>query len=89
MGDYGANTTLIVTTDHGRGVLWDWRNHGGRPWARRVWMYARHPRLKRKGLTVLGGTHLDLRPTIESALGLTPLLGSGRGEPLRRALAQP
>jgi phosphopentomutase len=88
MGDYGANTTLIVTTDHGRGLLWDWRNHGGRPMSRRVWMYARHPRMSRKGLTVLGGSHVDLRPTIEKALGLAPFTGSGSGDPLKHVLAR-
>jgi hypothetical protein len=86
MGDYGANTTLIVTTDHGRGVLWDWRSHGGRPWAKRIWIYARNPRAARKGLTPKGGTHADLRPTIEFLLGLTPTACSGCGHPLAEAL---
>lgn len=80
------NTTLIVTTDHGRGVLWDWKSHGGRPWAKRIWIYARNPRAAKKGLTPKGGTHADLRPTIEFLLGLTPTACSGCGRPLSEAL---
>ncbi len=84
MGDYGKNTTLLVTTDHGRGILWDWRNHGSRPWARRVWLYARTPGQKATGLTVSGREHVDIRPTIETLLGFTP---QGAGRALDEAVA--
>lgn len=79
MGAYGKATTLIVTTDHGRGLLWDWRSHGSRPWARRVWAYARNPRSSKKGLTIGGRTHVDVRPTIETLLGLNPCAGCAAG----------
>lgn len=75
MGDYGKNTTLLVTTDHGRGIYWDWKSHGMRPWARRIWMYARNPRAGLKGSKVGGGEHINLRPTIETLLGLQPCAG--------------
>lgn len=81
MGSYGKSTTLIVTTDHGRGVLWDWVHHGHRPWAKRVFLWARGP-YATKGLTGAGGEHADLRPTIESLLGLAPKTCPGCGAPL-------
>lgn len=83
LGDYGKNTTLIVTTDHGRGVLWDWKNHGHRPWARRVWLYARGPRVPKNGVRAAGGRHADIRPTVESLLGLAPRACPGCGAVLR------
>jgi hypothetical protein len=85
MGEYGRNTTLLVTTDHGRGVLWDWKDHGGRPWARRVWLYARNPRAAQKGIRVSERhAHADIRPTVETLLGETP--AAGPGKPLAEAL---
>lgn len=72
MGDYGRRTTVIVTTDHGRGAGRRWSGHGPRdPGARQIWLYARGPGV-RPGVARSPATHLDLRPTIEALLGLCP-----------------
>ena len=43
-GDYGRRTTVIVTTDHGRGAGRRWPRHGaGDPQARFIWLFARGP----------------------------------------------
>jgi hypothetical protein len=85
MGEYGAHTTVLVTTDHGRGSgTENWRDHGlGVPEADRIWLYARGPHTPRAG-AVHGApahSHLDIRPTVELLLGLCPLRGPDRGKP--------
>jgi hypothetical protein len=77
MGQYGDETTLIVTTDHGRGDGSNWGYHGWFwPESRAVWFYARAAKAAHVRRPIWffenGYTHSDLRPTIESALGLTP-----------------
>ena len=75
-GDYGKNTCIVMTTDHGRGSGRNWTRHSnGQPLAARIWMYlgcpfsAQAPRLYTDTDLV---THLDIRPTIEASLGLEP-----------------
>lgn len=84
MGDYGKRTTILLTTDHGRGVGADWKSHGWRPWAGRVWLYARGPGVRGVGRLGKGPahSHADIRPTVESLLGLKPFACSGCGEAL-------
>ena len=70
MGDYGKHTTVIVTTDHGRGAGARWTEHGpDTPQARKVWLFARGAGVK-PGLASAPATHLDIRPTIEALFGL-------------------
>jgi hypothetical protein len=72
MGEYGKQTILIVTTDHGRGAGERWTGHGaGEPQARSIWLFALGPGVK-PGNASRRATHLDLRPTIEALFGLCP-----------------
>jgi hypothetical protein len=76
-------TTLIVTTDHGRGMGADWKEHGFLllSGSRRIWLYARGPSVPRLGSAVNGPDHtqLDIRPTIEALFGLCPCRGCSQG----------
>jgi hypothetical protein len=80
MGQYGKNTTLIVTTDHGRGDGNDWNEHGsGYADSKSIWLFGRSPySISHKGSATrvpasqIVYTHLDIRPTIEATFGLTP-----------------
>jgi hypothetical protein len=80
MGDYGRRTTLLITTDHGRGDGNDWGEHGsGHSNSGAVWIYGRSPHtlasFTPKGRSLASKreySHLDLRPTIEAAFGLKP-----------------
>lgn len=84
LGDYGRNTTLIVTTDHGRGTGADWTGHAMIMQARDIWLYARGPHVSPTG-SVVGAsahTHLDIRPTIELLMGLCPRSCDDCGSPL-------
>jgi hypothetical protein len=69
-GEYGRNTLLIVTTDHGRGDGKDWTEHGFfHPESERIWMYLRGKGIA-PGSSPLPGTHLShnsVRMLVESA----------------------
>jgi hypothetical protein len=70
LDDYGENTTLIVTTDHGRGAGGDWTSHGaGYPMAKQAFAFALGPGTGRARAQCDAG-HRALRPTIEALLGL-------------------
>lgn len=76
LGDYGAETSIILTTDHGRGEgPSGWMHHGVEfSNSRHVWAYIWGPRTP--GLGSVPGTHyshVNLRPTMEALLGLVPL----------------
>jgi hypothetical protein len=82
MGDYGKNTTLIITTDHGRGSGNDWHEHGaGYQDSGAVWIYGQSPytaksipsKTRMPAASVVY-SHLDIRPTIEASFGLEPKL---------------
>lgn len=81
MGDYGRDTTLIVTTDHGRGEGGNWKHHGWLwPSSKNIWLYARRAQApgpaENQALFADGNSgysHVDVRPTIEAALGLEPV----------------
>lgn len=77
MKDYGESTTIIVTTDHGRGFLSDWKDHGsGYPGSQKVWIYGRNALTSDAKISNSKAprkvTHLDIRPTIEALFGLKP-----------------
>lgn len=81
MGEYGANTDVIVTTDHGRGNGDNWTSHGSwLPESGRIWMWAWGPNFPAQPMPHPNQniTHGHLRPTIEAILGLKPLTGTGR-----------
>jgi hypothetical protein len=60
-GEYGKNTLLIVTTDHGRAHGEDWTEHGFFfPESKRVWMYLRGTGIP-PGSKPLPGTRLSHR----------------------------
>jgi hypothetical protein len=76
MGEYGRKTTLIVTTDHGRGSgAQNWSDHGVNvPEAGRIWTYVQLPRNgSYRIVDSKSHSHIDIRPTIETLLGLEPL----------------
>ena len=76
MGEYGKQTCLVVTTDHGRGDGAKWYTHSnGVPESGRILMYAgcplaNEPSPFRSDRNL--ATHLDIRPTIESLLNIAP-----------------
>lgn len=83
LGPAGEETSVIITTDHGRGAGDEWRDHkltvSG---SRDVWLYARGPVLVQQG-SVKGRraySHRDIRPTIERIFGLEPVSGLLDGE---------
>jgi hypothetical protein len=83
MGEYGKKTTLIVTTDHGRGVeSRNWGDHGVNvPESGRIWTYIRLPRDSsfRIADESKSNSHVDIRPTIETLFGLQPMSCSACG----------
>lgn len=78
MGSYGADTSIVVTTDHGRGRGFLFPKHS-REWldARYVWSIVLPSESIRKkaGLRVAKDDryyHVDIRPTLELLMGLEP-----------------
>ncbi len=80
MGEYGKSTTIIMTTDHGRGDGDSWKHHAAsiEP-SKYIWLYGQspytrsHPHFGEE--SVNAGTlflHTDLRATIEASFGLKP-----------------
>jgi len=68
--DYGEHTTLLVTTDHGRGEGGAWTSHGaGHPTAKQIFAVAIGPGTGQARARCDAG-HRALRPTIEALLGL-------------------
>ena len=103
MGDYGKSTTILITTDHGRGEgdhwLYGWRRHGPEiPAARFVWFFGLSPATraryaKGEGNPILHSapapyTHADIRPTIETIFGLKPNFSNVPGSGQSRIIAE-
>lgn len=85
MGDYGARTTLIVTTDHGRGYFpAEWpEHHAGLEGSQYVWLYADGPHVAREHApTSQPHTTGDIRPTVEAFFGIEPSECLRCGHPL-------
>ena len=73
MGDYGKQTTLMVTTDHSRGAGPFWVGHAiTQSSEKHVFFYARGRGVKPIGVSSERGGHENIRPTIEYLLGLEP-----------------
>jgi len=75
MGEYGKNTTVIITTDHGRGLKKSSFKHHAflYPAAKNIWLYSRSPKTRAAHQAPSPGyTHSDIRPTIETIFGLEP-----------------
>lgn len=70
MGAYGAATTVLVTTDHGRDATF--ADHGG-PDSAAVWLMARGGAVRPRGALPLARPRYlrDIAPTIASLYGLT------------------
>ena len=91
LGDYGRKTTLIVTTDHGRGNTPErFPNHGKDiPESGKIWLYIRGPHVNTQSVPmhVSRHSHIDICPTVEILMGLCqkpwPLR---KGVPFREAL---
>jgi hypothetical protein len=81
LGSFGARTTLLVTTDHGRDR--DFAGHGG-PASAGVWLMARGGPVAARGPLPLSRVrHLrDVAPTISALLGEPSPGGAERGEVL-------
>lgn len=85
---YRGKTTLIVTTDHGRGdTPADWGKHGAKvDGAEAIWIAALGPHVEPLGETGEDApvhTQSDIAPTILRLLGVEPeKLGPGVGEPI-------
>lgn len=89
MGEYGENTSIVITTDHGRGRGLFWTKHSREFLsADRVWAFvipSKHllktKRVRERWQFVR--SHIDIRPTVETLLGLTPKHGKkNRGKSL-------
>ena len=73
MGDYGQQTTLIVSTDHSRGQGPFWVGHAvTKNSEKRVFLYARGRGVKPTGISAKKGGHVNIKPTIEYLMGLKP-----------------
>lgn len=85
---YRGNTTVILTTDHGRGSTPDdWNGHGNKvDGAEAIWIAAIGPDTPPLGEieSSLDVTQSDVAPTILKLMGLDPgLLGPGAGQPIQ------
>jgi hypothetical protein len=81
MGEYGAHTTLLVTTDHGRDP--GFANHGG-PDSAKVWLLARGASIASRGaIATESDRHLrDIAPTVRALLGVPQRSCEGCGAPI-------
>jgi hypothetical protein len=76
MGDYGDDTTIVLTTDHGRGKGFLWHSHGKwSPSSFRTWavVFPSPKILREKSISPRKSANysqLDFRPTFESLLGV-------------------
>lgn len=80
MGEYGKNTTIIITTDHGRGKKKRWTGHADFSWNRHlltgkhIWCTVLGNQVNPLGIVkkIKGKSHQSIRPTVELLFGLTP-----------------
>jgi hypothetical protein len=98
MGDYGRNTTVVVTCDHGRSA--GFNDHGWDvPESGRVWMVASGGAVPSLGYLDAGGAErlADIAPTLEALLGIgrepveargTPMAAVFLGDPATRYVAR-
>jgi hypothetical protein len=74
MPEYRNSTTLIVTSDHGRGsTLADWSRHGSKvAGADKIWLAIMGPDTPASGEVTKHAEQRDITPTIIQLLGLNP-----------------
>ncbi|MGA3203434.1 MAG: hypothetical protein ABSF12_13200 [Bryobacteraceae bacterium] len=74
MPAYRDSTTLIVTSDHGRGsTLADWSDHGKKvPGADKIWLAILGPDAPASGEFPVHAEQRDIAPTIIKLLGQNP-----------------
>jgi hypothetical protein len=74
MPEYRGSTTLIVTSDHGRGsTLADWSRHGDKvAGADKIWLAIMGPDTPAVGEVATHAEQRDITPTIIKLLGLNP-----------------
>ncbi len=74
MKEYRGRTTLLVTSDHGRGgTLEDWHGHGSKvQGADRVWMAIIGPDTPATGESSVTAAQRDIAPTMIKLMGLDP-----------------
>jgi arylsulfatase A-like enzyme len=86
LGEYGAETTILVTADHGRAR--DFRDHGRAPESARVWLIAAGGAVPRG---IASGEHRlrDVAPTIRSLLDLPEDHSREAGAPIAELVHQP
>jgi hypothetical protein len=87
LGDYGADTTVLVTADHGRAA--SFRDHGGwAPESSRVWLFAAGGAVRAQGFAPGDRpTRLaDIAPTIRRLLALPDDASPRAGTPLEAIL---
>jgi len=85
LDDYRDRTTLIVTTDHGRGLTpRDWTSHGADiDAAKDTWIAIMGPDTSPRGSVLELAENGEVAATILALLGLDPeMLGSGAGRPI-------
>lgn len=91
LGEYGKETSIVITTDHGRGRWFLWKNHS-KEWidSTRVWALVLpsiglRERSQVERVAKKRYSHVDIRPTLETLLGLSPREARrDRGESLVR-----
>lgn len=90
LGEYGRETTVLVTTDHGRAA--DFAHHGGdAPESGRVWLVASGGAVPRAGLVdaAVPVRLSDIAPTVRRWMGLPQDRSRGAGNPLAALLSPP
>jgi hypothetical protein len=88
MGERGKRTTVLVTTDHGRGA--DWRHHGKEmPESARVWLFAGGEGIGARGLVHSVRSHRlsDVAPTVRALLDMPSDAAPSAGAPIDELLA--
>jgi arylsulfatase A-like enzyme len=88
MPEYRDSTTLIVTSDHGRGsTLADWSGHGRKvEGADKIWMAIMGPDTPAAGEVSTHAEQRDIAPTIIKLLGQNPADYEGAtGKPIPAA----
>lgn len=86
MGEYGRETTVIVTADHGRARSFS--SHGIQRESGRVWLLAVGGAVPARGIQPALETRrlCDIVPTVRELLGLPPDLADDAGDPIPELL---
>jgi hypothetical protein len=88
MGERGARTTVLVTTDHGRGA--DWRHHGREMReSARTWLFAGGEGISARGVVHSVRSHRlsDVAPTVRALLDMPSDAAPSAGAPIDELFA--